>query len=262
MTLLGKILVFVTVGLSFLMLGWAIALYTNRIDWTASQAKEGKPAGALLAKQDRVKAAWNVLAGAAEPRWREARNGNNGNDGRPRRDGLLAWEQRRLNDRPWYEAELKALRLGPDGNKEAAVRAVKSKDGQPIPDAKNVNRPEMEPALRRKAKPEDPDERLVCNQYYLDKLAEVTQLIEAEQVRYQKLVKEDTDLTEKVIGAKGLRQRIVDEQVKNARVDEELKDLAGRRTNSLVDTELLLARRRQLEQRIEELKKARTATQD
>ena len=32
MTLLGKILVFLTLALSFVMLAWALALYTNRIE--------------------------------------------------------------------------------------------------------------------------------------------------------------------------------------------------------------------------------------
>ena len=77
-------------------------------------------------------------------------------------------------------------------------------------------------------------------------------------MRYQDLIAQESELTKQVIGPKGLRQRIMDEQVKKGRVEEELKDVAGRqKLNALVETELLLARRDQLERRIEELKKAR-----
>ncbi len=49
MTLLGKILVFINVAASFLMLAWAAALYTNRIDWSNNPAKGDQPAGLLKA---------------------------------------------------------------------------------------------------------------------------------------------------------------------------------------------------------------------
>lgn len=256
MTLLGKVLVFVNLLLSLLMLSWAAAVVTNRIDWSSSPAKEGKPAGVLKGREDRVKAAWVALANA-EVRWRDARNGNDGKDGRERRDGLPAWEQRRLADRGWYADELKAAKTGPGGNVKAPINWVKIKDGQPLLDPKNLNRPQMEPAQRRKEKPEEPVRQLFSNQYYLDELARLTDEIIGEQDRFQKLVKDETELTEKAIGPKGLRQRIADELVKSGRVDDELKDLDGRKTNSLVDTELLLARQEQLERRVEELKKAR-----
>jgi hypothetical protein len=243
MTLLGKILVLVNVLFSFVLFSWALAVYTNRIDWSANPPKEGKPAGVLKGRQDLVKAHYDAL-NLADARWRAARNGP---------DALLAQEKRRVDDSAWYAVELRSLRDGPGGNVKAAVSWVKTKDGQPALDA--AGRPTLEPAARRKLKPEDAPQALFSERYYNDMLAQLTQQIEAEQVRYQDLVKQDTELSEKAIGPKGLRQRIIDEQGKSARMDDELKDVAGRRTNNLVDAELLQSRRDQLERRVEELKK-------
>ena len=61
-----------------------------------------------------------------------------------------------------------------------------------------------------------------------------------------RLAKEEEALTDQIVGPKGVRQRIADEQVKLARAQEELKDVESRQTNSRVDTELLVERRAQL----------------
>ena len=56
-------------------------------------------------------------------------------------------------------------------------------------------------------------------------------------------MQKDSELTDQIIGPKGLRQQIIDEQEKIARIDEELKNVVSRQTNSRVETELLLSRR-------------------
>jgi hypothetical protein len=245
MTMLGKVLVFITVLLSFLMFSWALALYTNRIDWSATPAKGSQPEGMLVGRKKRVEAAYAAL-NLADARWREVNSP---------KDGLAAWDKRRIDDRAWYAVELKALTDGPGGNLLAPVSAVQIKDGVPVLDA--AGRPALAPAARRKAKPEDPNQPLYCSRYYDEKMADATRQIDAQQTVYQQLIKQESDLTEKAIGPKGLRQQIIDEQAKNARVDEELKDVAGRRTNNLVDVGRLQERRERLERRVEELKKAR-----
>jgi hypothetical protein len=254
MTLLGKILVFINVALSFLMLAWAAALYTNRIDWSNNPAKGDQPAGLLKAREDRVKDA-NASVNLANTRWREALRGNE-KDKRPGHEGLLAWEKRRADDRVWYEEVVKAAGSGPDGKGEkVGIKRVAIKDGRPIPDPANSNRPMLVDAERRKIAEEPRGEPLYCYDWYVKELARLTTEIQNAEVEQQKLAKEEETLTEQVIGPKGLRQQIVDEQIKLARVIEELKDVEDRQTNSRVDTELLLQRRAQLERRIEELKK-------
>jgi hypothetical protein len=254
MTLLGKLLVFATVALSFLMLSWAAALYTNRIDWSANPPKEGNPEGVMVGRKKRVETAY-VALGVADARWRDALRGSDAKENP--HYGLLAWEQQRPANRVLYAQALQALQSGPGGDKTKPVARIKTtEDGRPVVDPR-TGLPELVPAERRKAKAEDKGEPLFCAQFYVDRLADLTQQIQTQQDKYQKAVKEEAALQEQIIGPKGLRQRIIDEQTKNKRVDEELKDLAGRKTNSLVDTELLLARRAQLERRIEELKNVR-----
>ncbi len=264
MTQLGKILVFVTVALSLLMFGWALALFTNRIDWTANKGQAGQPAGRLAERQDRDKEARAALE-VANLRWHDALVGNDGRDKRPVRDGLLAWEKRRADDRVWYAAQLKEARTGDGmGGKVPIKRVSLTKEGQPIPDAANFGRPTMVPAERRKDDKGQGGGPLYCHDYYIRQLGELTQRIQAAQAEYQQAVNEAATLTDELIdkkdGSKGLRHRIVDEEEKIKRINEELKDVADRRTNSMVETELLLARRAQLERRVDELKKAAQET--
>src|SRR5438128_363062 len=107
MTLFGKILVYLNVLFSFLMLSWAAALYTNRINWTATGAKDGKPEGVLVGRQKRVNESHASLK-VSEGRWNEAVKGFPGDRTRAKREGLLDWDKRRLDDQAWYTVELLA----------------------------------------------------------------------------------------------------------------------------------------------------------
>jgi len=156
---------------------------------------------------------------------------------------------------------IKAAESGPDGNGERVViKGVATKDGRPIPDPANSNRPTLVDAERRKVAEEPRGEPLYCYNWYVKELNRLTTEIQNAEVEQQKLAKEEETLTELVIGPKGLRQRIVDEQIKLGRANEELKDVQDRQTSSRVDTELLLERRAQLKRRIEQLEKARKGT--
>ena len=95
MTLLAKILIFLNLVLSVLMLTWALALFTNRVDWSSNAAKGEQPAGAMVARKARVDAGQASLDLAAI-REREALRGNDGKDKRPAHDGLPTWEARRV----------------------------------------------------------------------------------------------------------------------------------------------------------------------
>jgi hypothetical protein len=257
MTLLGKILVFLTVVLSFVMLAWAIALYTHHIDWSDAKATADRPAGELVARKARVTEA-NASVNLANARWREAMNGNDGKDNRPIHAGLLQWEKRRDGDRAWYAALLKAADVGPDGNGDKVIiKRIATKDGQPLPDPANPTLPALlVDAERRKTQEEPKGEPLYCFKWYEKELGRLAGEIAKNQAEQQRLAKEEEALTEQAIGPKGLRQRIWDEEGKLARVAEELKDVESRKTNSLVDTELLVRRRAQLERRVGELEKA------
>jgi hypothetical protein len=259
MTLLGKWLVFVNLLLSFLLLSWAFGIYTNRIDWSAADAKGDKPPGALKVRQDRIKSATNSLTIAAD-RWREALKGFPGSETRARHAGLIDWENRVAGDRVWYAAQLKEAKAGPDGKGEKKpIKAVKlGPDGVPVPDPNNADRPTLVDAERRRLdKPEDAARPLYNSDWYAKELTRLAQLSEAAQTDYIEQVNLARELTEKAIGPKGLRQAIIDEQIKGARIKDEMLDVTGRQTNAEVETELLQSRRDQLERRVEELKKGR-----
>jgi hypothetical protein len=256
MTLLGKILVFVNVALSFLMLSWAAALFTNRVDWTKTEAKADQPAGQLVERAKRVEQG-SVAVNLAAAHWREAMRGNDGKDKRPVRVGLLDWEKRRAEAKVWYVAVLKAAEDGPDGKGEKVpIKRVVTKDGLAVVDPQNPALPLLADAERRKTAEDRDSSPLYCYKWYEEELKRLTTEIEKADAEQQKLAKDEAALTDQIIGPKGVRQRIVDEQVKLARAQEELKDVEDRQTNSRVDTELLLQRRAQLERRIDELHKA------
>jgi hypothetical protein len=256
MTLLGKILVFVNLLLSFLMLSWAVGLYTNRIDWTATAAKGEKPEGVLVGKKKRVDSA-NASLALAGDRWRAALRGMPEGPTAASRDGLAGLEKRIAEDDKWYADQLKEARFGPGGQAgKQQINTIKlGLDGLAVAPT-SLNRPTMEQAARRKSdKPDEQTRPLYCYQYYVAELARLTQAIEAEQVSYQDAVKQAADLTQLAIGPKGLRQRIADEQVKEGRIKEEMRDVLGRETNAVVEMELLTARQDQLQRRVEELQK-------
>jgi len=253
MTLLGKVLVFVNLLLSVALLGVAIGIVTNRIDWSASPPKGDKPAGLLVARQERVKTASSALALAGD-RWRESLSGSAG------RPGLPAWEKRIADDRAWYAAQLDEARKGPQGKPlNTPIHTVKiGPEGLPALDPQNGDRPTLVPAERRRSdKPDEAARPLFCSEWYRKEMPRLTQLIDEQQTLYQEQVKLASDLTQQAIGPKGLRQRIIEEQTKGGRIKEEMLDVTGREKNADVESELLQSRHDQLDRRVEELKKAR-----
>lgn len=272
MTQLGKTLVFVNLLLSVAMLGVAFAVSTNRIDWSASPAKGDKPAGVLVARQEHVKTASAELAVAGE-RWRESLAGS------PGRPGLPAWEKQIADDRVWYAGLLEAAKKGPQGKPQnTPIQVVQfGADGLPIPDAKNAGRPTLVKGERRRATPDEAGKDLFCRDLYEKEMTSLTQQISAAQTEYQQLVKEAAELTQLASGPKPtqdkgirdavapkydlkpgdipLRQRIIDEETKSARVKEEMRDVTGREKNADVASESLVSRQEALERRVEELKK-------
>ena len=91
----------------------------------------------------------------------------------------------------------------------------------------------MVDAVRRKAKGEgrQAGDELFCYDYYIKKMGQLSNDILDVQKKYQAAIQEDITLTDQIIGPKGLRQQILDEEAKIAHIDEELKDVETRKTN-------------------------------
>jgi hypothetical protein len=230
MTLFGKILVFLNLALSLLLASWAFGLYSGRIDWSDNQAKGTQPAGELRPRQAEATERWQGLRVAE------------GNRDRARAD-LEREEGGVPGDRLWYLAEMEQLRTGTN-----PARAVVFKNGLPVADPRNPYRPEMVGAKDQAGKP------LRSLAAYVRDEDTVSKELAAVLARYEDQIGQDRKLTQLLIGPQGLQQRLVDEKVKRERVVAEQRLVEPRLINAVVDSELILKRRRQLEQRIKELR--------
>jgi hypothetical protein len=239
MTVLGKLLVLANLLFSAVMLGWAIQLYLNRIDWSDNPATADQPAGQLVEKIERIKQLHAALQ-SAEVRFKVPRT------------LLLAQEQKWTKEHEWSVDQLALLRNNKGGKLDVPVNAPVLKDGRPVegPDG----HPVMQPAKDRTGKD------LYTEQYYTERLKLTHEDIAAEQKRLQNAVTEAGELSKQLIGPKGLRQRLEDEKDKKATVEAVLKEMRPQHVGGQVQTELhraeleaLLQRQQQLLARIAEL---------
>lgn len=253
MTWFGKILVLFNLALSLTLMTWAMMLFLNRVDWSDQKGKEGRPDGELVRRQEQAKNLWDLIP-PAEIAWQSARRTLvDLEEGKPpqRKDGRLA-------NRAWYEAELEHLRTGAAAN-DPAREVVFDANRRFTPDDKNYGRPQMRQATDLAGKPLT----LKSLAAYEQEEKAVFAALEKEQNRLKAGTEEDTRLTEMLLTLpdrpKGLQQRLAEAQVERDRVLSEQDLIKRPLINTQVESELLLNRKRQLEYRLEELKKTRAS---
>src|SRR5581483_10331422 len=243
MTFLGKILVLLNTAFSFGMLAWSLTLYHNRVDWSDNKAQGEQPPGELTKRRVEIDDAWATVA-PAEAAWREPRQ------------AIAAMEKQRPLDRVWYAAQLEHLRTGASAADPA--RAIVYEKGLPALDPMNFNRPRMAAVTDRKGQP------LQKYSYYENELNASRDVLVMELKKHQDLVKEDERLTRllvgevnaaKVVTAKGLRQRLIDERVKQQELREEDKVVRPVLINAMVESQVVLSRAESLKARIDELQR-------
>ncbi len=257
MTMFGKILVLLNLALSVMLMIVAIVAYLARMDWSNNPSKDGSPEGELRARVARVTDLWNRIPGS-EASWRKSH------------EGLTVLEvgtvpqhlDGRLANRDWYRTEIQLLLTAGDDmmGKPTVMREVALDDKfQLVPDDANSGRPKMVPAKDRFGK-----DLLSLAAY--DKVEKgFFDALDMQLKKLDALVKEDTKLTEMLLddypvkGAKGLHTRLKEERVRGEEVKNELELVRRPLINTYVEAELLLKRKRQMEDRLEELKKARAA---
>jgi hypothetical protein len=243
MTQFGKVLVLLTVAVSLLMMGFAIAVWANRIDWSDRPPKEGDPGGLLAQRDAEAKRLWTELA-LAESGWRGSQ------------EALARDEALRVQDRLWYHAELAHLYTGATLNKPC--REVVMQRGVPVPDLGNFGRPQMAPAKDAAGQP------LLSRALY-DKTDEgIHKETLAAVDKFRQAVERDTQLTNELAGDpvkrnKGLRQRINDERAKRADVVAEEEFVRPLLINTVVEAELIQKRQKSLRSRVSELEKDKVA---
>jgi hypothetical protein len=265
MTLIGKLLVLLTVALSVTMAFWAFGVYTQRIEWA------GKVSGAaahdeLTKRRERIKPQQSTGYGlqdsvaAAEARWKvSAQN-------------LTGIEPLRAQNKKWYGEQLTLLVKGP-----GPVKTADYKDGRLVFDP-NTIRPVLVDAKDKAGQP------LQNRDFYVDKynerkdqiataMDEIGKWMKPEvwealpkrdgRIDVDEAVKQikpgdlagllitDADVTQEITR---LRVLLVQEQDKRARVLAEIEYLKPQLVNSAVESELLEKRQASLKARIEELK--------
>jgi hypothetical protein len=248
MTLLGKILVCVTLAISLMMAAFGIGVYTQRINWTDKprEATAEQPQGELARLQKEIYdpptrgGAWGGLL-LAEARQQEALA------------RLRTVEAQRPLDQQWYAQQLAHMDKGADDKRP--VQLLVFQEGRLLLDDKNPTRPALRDGTDRAKQP------LRSLESYLKGIDEHYKLIAAEREKLDKRTEEAAKLTEQLIGVKGLRQRVEDEDDKRERVAREIEDFVKPSLiNVQVESGLLLKRRDALRDRVEELKKAPVAS--
>jgi hypothetical protein len=248
MTIFGKILVFVNLALSFVMLAWALGVYTESTDWYTPKATTSpeKAQGELFKLRDRIApqggfGLWDAVK-QAEGRLKVS-NAAVAAVEAPR-DSKQKWDTVRAENQRWYAEQLKNLDTSVNPVSEV-VR--KEKEGDLVLDDKHPGRPLMQEAKDKGGKP------LMGMAVYAKELVDTNVQIKDAMNDLNKFIAEDADLTAQIGGPKGLRVRLANEEEKRLRVLSEQDYLKPQLVNSQVEEELLLKRQRQLEARKAEL---------
>jgi len=254
MTLLGKALVFFNLAFALLLAGWAFNMYANGIDWT--DKKEGNtPVGEFAVHEAKLDEMWKSVP-LAQASWLAQRK-------------VLDSAEKSLGaDRVWYDNEMRHVFVGPTLKANPANPvgdvSIAAKDdpkngikkGQILLDDKGY--PLLVPLKDRAGNP------LESLAEYNDKDDKILQSLKEVMDKHEKQIAEANRLTDLIIGDKtkgvrGLHQRIEDEKTKNAGVLAEQDLIKPQLINTVVESELILKRKSQLERRVDELKKAKVA---
>jgi hypothetical protein len=258
MTKTGKILVVLNLALSVCMASWAFGVWSNRIDFSDTKATAEQPGGEFAQRAVQIDALWATVP-PAEQAWKTARA------------DLLERESRRLADRGWFEDELSHIRTKADPkDRDHPCRTVKYAAANDDPPGARKGEVVLDPATDRPALENANDRagnRLWSLRYYAEKEQGILRDMEAAQKDHEKQIKEAVALTERIVGTKeptktkGLQQRLLDERKKRDDVVAEEELIQPQLINAVVESELILKRRKALELRIEELNKIGVALQ-
>jgi hypothetical protein len=246
----GKILVCVHFVLSLILAAWALALYTNRVNWTTAKGKGLESDGELVALQAEYDKLGKGNVRPADFRWRRGR------------DLLVYNERRRPVERAWYVQQLEFLRSGGVTADRPIRQLVRDKEGASTFVLDNRKFPVwtgdllvMEPVLHL-SKDKDgkpiPWNLRALNTYAGEYKKAVDEVVAAVK-RVKQAADRDLAATNALKGPKGLHARIEFEQVKQKRVDAEYALVRPLWLNTRVELQNLEDLRTRLEKRINEL---------
>ncbi len=260
----GKILVFVNLMFSLMLMIWAMNGYVHRIDWTDNPAKpkEGggmTPEGELVKRSKNVKAAWLPMP-ESERDWRLARN------------NLETLEKQRRVTRQWYEAQLALLEKDPNPKEPKGLSKIDLVNGRPVlapppnPDD-NVLRLKMIPAEERTVtrKIMNLPHPLTARNVYDDEEKELFDGDEAKmkdgllpaRTRHRKEVENNVETITRMLGPKGLHTRLMEERAKREALVAEYEQVMPLQVNTAASSEFAVQREKELQARVAELEERR-----
>lgn len=229
----GKGLVFVNLVFSFLFLGWAWGIYTQRIQYQTVTGRENEK---VLGKVDELRERIDKLVrqrDAAESRWQTAHV------------AIVKAEDLRYQYLDWYAELRKILQEGTD--KDGAptkVLPLEEQNGQLI-----VDKQGLKPIKIGK---EDAEGLRIYEDRYEQKKKEIVAEIEA----INKLIKDQEALSEEINGKAGkigLRGLLAQEELALKQSKEEQERMTPLLYNSQAEAELLVKRNLALKARLKEL---------
>jgi hypothetical protein len=256
---LGKVLVFVNLAFSLIMASWAGALYANRLDWSDTAPKPDQPPGELYKRDQRfqeLSKGFEDREGKftlARSKLRSLEEGLTPAKEEPDKSLALRLDGRSA-ERLWYARELQQLHLlaTPPNNPARAAVFTGSVPRTP-PGPNGWGRPVMAPFQTKDGKP------VFSLAHYDGQESKLLPELAGLYAQLREKIDEDAAEAQKLEGPKGLQNRLTDEKLKRDAVLDELKLLKPLYVNTVVETQNLIERRRQLEERITELKKQRSA---
>jgi hypothetical protein len=237
--LLGRILLFVNVGLGLTFAYWGIGLYMNHIDW--SNQKVGERLGESAKREAEIK------------RWTDEALARGATRLDAARQAVRAAEERRPELLAWYRDRLESLRTGAD--KQPVLGLVYDKGELKFD---NKGYPLLGPVRNLAGQPVPGLENLQAQATaYNERQTQIRQVTQ----EIAKLAEEERKLTEEIGDGreKGLRAELAAVQRDEQRSQAEQEFLRPLLYNRLVEIQILAKRQKALEARLKELEGARVA---
>jgi hypothetical protein len=232
MTFLGKLLVLLNLGLSWIFAAWALGLYTHRVDWAPRPKVAGAPVSQAAEPSrieelsGQIKAAYDFQA-PAEVRYQA------------NLAALQKLETQLAQQRAWYADQLHIIRTGQNlKGEDAPVLELTVNNGQLV----------LDPAGRQPIMINDRP-ALSLNAYH-KKIKDLQQEVDREQKEIAKLVQDFKKLTDQIAKEQVL---ISDQQARLGRQKDEVKTLTPLLLNYTAEGELLKKRFESLSARLKEL---------